>query len=106
MNTIIQNFNFKKIMDKQSVSFSDLSTDVELLKEAKDKGFYNGDTKYNILFNELFFEGGQLNFKKDIDPIFKKDITRYLRSLIGSFAPPHEEKEAICALLLSELVEV
>lgn len=83
-----------------------LSTDKKLLAEAHKRGFYNGHTDYNKLFSTLFFEGGKLNFKADLPKDFKTSATRYLKSFMGSFDPKHEEKEAICALLLSELVDV
>lgn len=80
-------------------------TDKKLLEEAKKRGFYNGHTKYNKLFSDLFYSGGKLNFKKDIDEEFKKKAISYLKSFMQSFEPKHEEKEAISALLLSELVD-
>ena len=78
----------------------------ELLKEAKEKGFYNGDTPANKLFNKWFFSGlkeGELNFKEGLDEDFKLKASRYLKSFMGSFSPKHQEKKAICSLLISEL---
>lgn len=92
-------------LDDLQVVFSTVRTDPDLLAEAKARGFYNGRTPYNALFNALFFRGGKPNFKPDVDPTFKAQATRYLRALMASFEPSHEEKEAVCALLLSELVE-
>ena len=86
------------------IAFPTFNTDPVLLAEARARGFYNGNTPYNDLFSSLFFSGGKLNFKADLPEQFKKDATLYLRSFMGSFAPKHEEKEAICAMLLSELV--
>lgn len=88
------------------VTFSTVRTDPEMLAEAKARGFHNGRTPYNSLFGTLFFKGGRLNFKSDLDPEFKTKATRYLRAFMGSFEPSHEDKEAVCALLLSELVKV
>jgi len=81
-----------------------LRTDAVLLKEAKARGFYNGDTKYNDLFMILFYSGGEVIFKKNVDKTFKQNAWPYLRAFMGSFEPKHEEKDAISALLLSELV--
>jgi len=86
------------------IAFPTFNTDPVLLAEARARGFYNGNTKYNDLFSSLFYSGGKLNFKADLPEQFKKDATSYLRAFMGSFAPKHEEKEAICAMLLSELV--
>ena len=83
-----------------------LSVDFNLLEESKRRGFYCGNTKYNNLFSELFFSGGKLNFKKNLPESFKTNATIYLKSFMQSFIPKHEEKESICAMLLSELVEL
>ncbi|MBU1567741.1 MAG: hypothetical protein KJ630_19215 [Proteobacteria bacterium] len=79
--------------------------DKKLLAEAKKRGFYCGNTPYNKLFNNLFFGGGKITFKKDLDESFKESAFPYLKSFMMSFEPKQEEKEAISALLLSELVE-
>ena len=82
-----------------------LQTDQKLLDEAKKRGFFNGNTPYNKLFSTLFFSGGKVEFKEGVDKKFKEKVWPYLRAFMGSFEPKHEHKEAICALLLSELVE-
>ena len=82
-----------------------IKTDNNLLEEASKRGFYDGRTPYNDLFSDLFFNGGKLQFKKDLDKDFKAKALPYLKAFMASFEPPHEEKEAICALLLSELAE-
>jgi len=79
-------------------------TNPKLLAEAKKRGFYVGNTEYNKLFNGLFFNGGKLKFKPNLDEKFKRAALPYLKSFMASFEPKHEEKEAISALLLSELV--
>jgi len=98
-------FEFPKVTGLD-MAFGTFDSHPELLAEARARGFYNGHTPYNKLFSSLFFSGGKLNFKKDLDPEFKAAALPYLRSFMGSFAPKHEEKEAICAMLLSELVEI
>jgi hypothetical protein len=87
------------------MAFSTFRTDPALLAEAKARGFYNGHTPYNRMFSTLFFKGGKLNYKKDVPEEFLNAAVPYLKAFMGSFEPKHEEKEAICALLLSELVE-
>ena len=99
----IKKFKFPEISDLD-IAFSNVRTDKELLAEAKRRGFYGGHTKYNTLFAELFYRGGKINFKKGLDEGFRVKATRYLKAFIGSFEPKHEEKEAVAALLLSELV--
>jgi len=101
----IKKFKFPELTAADIV-FPIFKTDKELLEEAKKRGFYGGYTPYNDLFNKLFFEGGSLNFKKDLDKEFKTKATLYLKAFMRSFTPKHEEKEAISAMLLSELVDI
>ncbi len=100
----VTNYEFPQLSDID-VAFSQVSVDFDLLEEAKARGFYNGNTKYNDLFSNLFFKGGKLDFKDNLNKEFENKATRYLKALMGSFEPSHEVKEAICALLLSELVK-
>jgi len=77
----------------------------ELLEEAKVRGFLHGHTPYNDLFSNLFFNGGKVVFKEDVDPEKLKVIWVYVRSFMGSWSPKHEHKEAICAMIMSEILE-
>lgn len=99
----LTSFQFPTLSDAD-LAFSTVRTNPALLAEARERGFYNGHTPYNDLFNTLFFKGGRLSFKTKIDPGFKEKASRYLRALMSSFEPKHEEKEAVCAMILSELV--
>lgn len=81
-------------------------TDQKLLEEATLRGFYNGYTEHNRLFSTIFFNGGEIEFKKDLDPFFKEKAFRYMKGFMLSFEPKHEEKDAICAMLMSELLVV
>jgi hypothetical protein len=101
----LKKYGFPRITST-NMAFSMIKTCPKLLKEAKGRGFYGGNGDYNSLFSELFFNGGKLNLKKDLDEDFKSKALPYLRSFMGSFEPKHEEKEAICAMLLSELVDI
>lgn len=87
------------------IVFPTFGTIKELLEEAKSRGFYNGHSPYNKLFSNLFFSGGKVKFKSGIDEDFKKSAWAYCRSFMGSWSPKHEEKEAICAMIMSELLE-
>lgn len=101
----LKTYKFPKLTGLD-VAFSIIKTDPELLKEAKARGFCDGNTPYNDLFSTLFFTGGKLNWKKDLPADFKQDAGTYLKALMGSFEPSHEDKEAISAMLLSELVDI
>ena len=98
----LQDYNFPELSEMQ-LMFSTLKTDAFLLDLAKEKGFYNGNTPYNRLFSKLFFGGGALNFKCSATKEFKEKAVPYLKALMTSFEPKHEDKEAVCALILSEL---
>lgn len=78
-----------------------------LLQEAKKRGFhYNAKTPYNRLFKMLFFSGGRITPKKGIDPEFYQKGLRYLCAFMRSFTPSQQDKEAVSALLLSEIAEI
>jgi len=85
--------------------FSTQETNKKLLAIAREKGFYNGDTKYNKMFSSLFFGGGKIYCKKSLKDEDKSKLLRYIKSLASSFQPKHEEKEAVCALPLSWLCD-
>jgi len=66
------------------------------------KEFKNGHTKWNKLFNEWFFLGlKKIEFKPkdgvDLDKAFK-----HIRSIMTSWKPKHEHKEAAVSYLMSE----
>jgi hypothetical protein len=101
----LKEYKFKTVTGVD-MAFPTFNTDKVLLEEAKKRGFYHGRTPYNDLFSRLFFSGGKLKFKEGLSDDFKQDAWSYCRSFMGSFAPKHEEKEAICAMLMSELLEI
>jgi len=98
----VLDFDFPVITDNE-MYLGSMAADPQLLEEAKARGFYSGRTEWNDLFSNLFFYGGSLNFKDDIPEVKLTRISRYLRSFMGSFTPSHEDKEAVSALLLSEI---
>ena len=98
-------YNFPKLTGVDA-AFSTLRTDPVLLAEAMARGFYNGNTPYNTLFSTLFFKGGKLNLKKNLPEKFENAALPYFKALAASFGPSHEDKEAVCAMLLSELVDL
>ena len=100
----IKKFDFPETSDAER-GFPARAVDPEMLKEAKAQGFLHGHTPYNKLFSDIFFSGKTVEFKKDLDPKFKEKAVPYMQSVMGSWESKHEHKEAVCALLLSELVE-
>lgn len=115
MSFDIEKHKFPKVTGLD-MAFSTFPTDKVLLKEAEKRGFYNGNTKWNVLASQLFFVGGKINLKKDMSDnmvaayhymkAFMGSWKAFMgsrKAFMGSWKPQHEEKEAIVALLLSEL---
>lgn len=80
-----------------------MPVDNVLLKEAVKRGYYNGGTKWEHYFGCLFFDGGTINLRDDKPVDFIQTALLYLKHFMASFEPKHEEKTAICALILSEI---
>ena len=94
-------------MNLSTYTFDDgIRTDPKLLEEAKSRGFLHGRTKYNDLVSKLFFDGGEVKWKEGLSEEFEKKGKEYFHKCIRSWDSKHEHKEAVCALLLSELAEV
>jgi hypothetical protein len=100
----LHDFNFPKV-DAVDMAFPTFGADPALLAEARDRGFYHGHTPYNKLAFTLFFKGGKVQFRKDVPEEFRERAWAYVRAFMGSWAPKHEEKDAICALIISEICE-
>jgi hypothetical protein len=74
-------------------------------KEEIPREFWNGHTIWNECFNDWFYSGiraEQLIPKEGVD---KNKAIRAIKSIIGSWEPKHEHKEAAVAYLLSEWFE-
>ena len=97
-------YNFPKVTGVD-LAFPTLNTDKRLLAEAVARGFDEHYNPYNRLVSQIFFSGGRLKFKEGVDEEFRKRALMYFRALIGSFAPKHEDKTAVCAMILSEIAE-
>jgi len=100
----LQEFKFPQV-DRVSMAFPTFNTIPELLEEAQVRGLDNYNHPYQRLFSTLFFKGGKVKFKNDIDQEFKYNAWSYCRAFMGSYQPKHEHKAAICALILSEICE-
>lgn len=90
--------------NRGNIIFAPIDTDQALLDEAKRRGFYMKDTPANRMFKDLFNKGGKLITKNEIDPDYLRHGIPYLKALMQSYTPRHEDKEAVCAMLLDELV--
>lgn len=70
----------------------------ELVEEAEKRNLEKGRRK----FAQLFFSGGNIELKDDVKGTWKESAFIYARALMGSFAPKHEHKEAVCAMIFEE----
>jgi hypothetical protein len=88
------------------IAFSTEETRPDLLEEAKKRGFNNHNNPYCKLFSEFFFNGGKLVFKESLSEEFKTKAWNYCQALMFSYKPKHEHKQAVCAMLMSELIDL
>ena len=85
------------------------TTDPALLELATERGFTNnyGEQKAWIgLFDSLFFGGGKLAWKESISKEERAPLMSYFRQYMQGFDSSHGDKTAICAMLLSEVVDL
>lgn len=89
------------------MAFPTFDTPRKLIELAKEKGFYNGNTIWNDLFSDWIFSGLDKGpeFKKGIDEKKSQRAMNWAVVYMSSFAPKHEDKEAVCALIFSECLE-
>jgi hypothetical protein len=99
----LRRFKFPAL-DKADVAFPTIGSDPQLVAEAINRGYYNAHKSGNEMFSKLFFHGGKVVFKADVSEDFKQAAWPYIQALMASFKPNHEEKEAVCGMLLDELV--
>jgi hypothetical protein len=99
----LKKFKFPEVTGVD-VAFPTFDTIPELLKEAQKRGFDDHYNPYCKLFSNLFFNGGKVQFKPDVDTEYVKKVWTYCRSFMGSWSPKHEHKQAICAMLMSEIL--
>jgi len=104
-------FPFIEVSDVDAIfGFSNKQNFYAALKACPNE-FFNKDTKYNQLFSKMFFEGltkeefANLKFRSS-DRDTKRIRGRYLKSIMTSFELKHEDKEAVCAWLLSMIIEL
>lgn len=67
--------------------------------------FKNDRTVWNRLVSDWFFCGVKNLTLTPKDGIDKDKALRHIKTVMGSFEPKHEHKEAACAYLLSQWFE-
>lgn len=91
----LSKFNFPKV---ENVAFSILDTIPELLEEAKKRNPKKGIEK----FNEIFYSGGKIYFKEDVEGTWKENAFLYAKALMKSWSPKHEHKEIVVGMIFEE----
>jgi hypothetical protein len=61
------NLSKYKFEDVSAGTISIVGTDRELLAEAISRGFDSRRNPFNQMFSDLFFNGGSVNFRADVD---------------------------------------
>lgn len=80
------------------LAFPALNTTEELVEEAKRRNPEKGMQK----FSELFYSGGKIELKKDVEGTWKARAYMYARALMGSRSPKHEHKELVVGMIFEE----
>lgn len=103
----LKDFTFPEVT-KLDLAFGNSEVPYGLLDLAKESGFYNGNTQGNKLFNEWFFSGLKKvpELKDGINEEEAMKALNWTKCFMRSFAPKHEEKEAICALIFNEYLSL
>ena len=83
-------------------AFSTFEAPKILVDEANQRDLENARRK----FSDLFFNGGKFRLKDDVKGTWKESAFLFARALMGSFEPSHEDKEAVCALIFDECLEL
>lgn len=92
------------ILSPARILYNDLKTDYKLLNEAKLRGYFESDNEYSKLAKEWIL--GYWNLMHEFSRIdeVKKLMWDYCQAIAASVEIKLNEKEAICALLLSEIM--
>lgn len=86
-------YNFKELINESLID-----APKDLIEEAKKRTPRKGMDK----FSELFYNGGELNFKDDVKGTWKEEMFLYARKLMKSWIPKHEHKEIVVGMIFEE----
>lgn len=104
----LKTFDFPKV-DTISESFPKFNTIPELLQEATDRGFLNGETIYNEMATEWDTGSKKMLIRKSElttdDDSWVVPISKYSIAFLRTPNATTEEKNAIVAMLWSEIFQ-
>jgi hypothetical protein len=98
---ILSEYNWTKVTGAD-IAFPNFNTTQEFVAEAESRNLKKGRDK----FDELFFKGGKVSLKDDVKGTWKESAWLFCKVLMGSFAPKHENKESVCAMIIEECLEL
>jgi len=97
------------VVTKIDFAFPTMGAPPELVKMAHDAGFRcTANTPANDLFS-VWFSGGLAKmptFKTDVDLDKARRAMNWAACFMRSFAPKHEDKEAVCALIFDAALDL
>lgn len=88
-------------LTEADAAFPTMKPDETLIRLSREKPYQKG----RKTFSTLFFKGGRITFsesRKKLEPWENKALN-YAFVMRGSFAPKHEDKESVCAMIFEEL---
>ena len=83
---------------------SEVVVDPQLLAEAKKRGYYKNTKPFTRIFWGIAFFLEEPVMKASATTEAHMNIWLYCRRLLRSWKPKHEEKEAVCTMLMSEIL--
>ncbi len=93
----LENYNFPEVT-QVDLAFSTLNVTKELLQEAQLRNPKKGMDK----FDEIFYSGGRIKFKKDVEGTWKEKAFMYAKALMSSYEPKHEHKQLVVGMIFEE----
>lgn len=97
----LSTYKFPKIT-QVDLAFPTVNTTPELVAEAEKRNPVKGMKK----FSDLFYSGGKITLKSDVNGTWKENAYLYARALMGSWAPKHEHKELVVGMIFEECIEL
>ena len=95
------NWLLQEVSDVQLVFPATVSHLMPPWNEIPEKFKTSRGTPWNELVSKWFFTGVSIKKYKPKDGIDTTRAMRHIKTIMGSFEPKHEHKEAACAYLLS-----
>lgn len=78
---------------------ADVIPDIKLVPEEFRKNWTRNP--WCEVVSDLFYQGGDVGSWVAVEGVDKQKALRHFRAVLGSFAPKHEDKTAICGWMLS-----